>query len=272
ILIITFVKNRNLHKRSMYLVISLAVADALVGGFSCSISSINLGSMCHLWKEVEPYGGSRIWHRIYFPLWVLFPIASLADLTAISVERMHATFRPFRHRVITKRFYAVVIAASWITAALLSTSLVFLHNHVNKIYAWNSFSLICLFVICLSYSFIAVKMFCGRHSPHRRSVNRERKLTKTLFIVTVVSLLMWLPHITTSLLLLSTDMLSSYSLLQRYQVASIFLFLYYANSLVNPILYATRMSDFRRALIVLFCRNPQNQVSPAFIMTSQTGA
>ena len=37
------------------------------------------------------------------------------------------------------------------------------------------------------------------------------------------------------------------------------LFLLYANSLVNPILYAIRMLEYRSAVLVLFRKRPQQQ-------------
>ena len=41
--IIIFIRNRSLCKRSMYLVINLAVADMLVGGFSGILAFVEMG-------------------------------------------------------------------------------------------------------------------------------------------------------------------------------------------------------------------------------------
>ena len=45
--IILFIKNRSLRTRSMYLVVSLIVADMLVGGLSGSVSQLDLLRNCH---------------------------------------------------------------------------------------------------------------------------------------------------------------------------------------------------------------------------------
>ena len=37
------------------------------------------------------------------------------------------------------------------------------------------------------------------------------------------------------------------------------LFLFYANSLVNPILYAIRMPEYRSAVLTVFSKRPQQQ-------------
>ena len=45
----------------------------------------------------------------------------------------------------------------------------------------------------VSYSSIATKFNCGTHPQHNGAIIRERKLTKTLFIVTIVSLILVMP-------------------------------------------------------------------------------
>ena len=54
---------------------------------------------------------------------------------------------------------------------------------------------LCLFVICVSYTSIALKFWCGTRPPSHGAANRQRKLTVTLFIMTIVSLLLWLPYV-----------------------------------------------------------------------------
>ena len=58
-----------------------------------------------------------------FTLVHLFVVSSVINIAAISVERLHATLRPFRHRLIKKWVYALIIAVVWVTAGLLSIAL-----------------------------------------------------------------------------------------------------------------------------------------------------
>ena len=191
--ITVFIKNRS-RTRAMYLVISLTVADMFVGGFShfflcqhllqysCDIVKMNLSleliviiTFLHLW----------------------FPLTSLTNIAAISLDRMHATIRPFRHRLIKKWVYGVTIAGVWVLAAMVSTAASILRQYGEEwshhLYLVHSYSFLFLFVICVSYSSIVVKFLCGAHPQHHGAANRQRKLTVTLFIMTIVSLLMWLP-------------------------------------------------------------------------------
>ena len=179
--VIAFCRDRNLRKRSTYLVISLAVADMLSGGSSALNFFDDVGETWNLWRHNRAY-----WYiPQVFILW--FPVCSLTNMTVISLERLNATFWPFRHRTIKKSVYWVLIIAIWLTT-LLFCALTMKYHHAYKEdyyhYAWGSFISICLLVICVSYVFIFVKLRFGNQPRHHGATNRERKLTVTLFTVT----------------------------------------------------------------------------------------
>ena len=121
-------------------------------------------------------------------------------------------------------------------------------------YFWQSYCCLCLLVICVSYASIAVKFLCGAHPQHHGAVGRQRKLTVTLFIMTILSLLMWLPYAILIFVRLTTYSMESLSLVQQTRWYISLCLLLYANSLVNPIVYTIRMPEFRKALLVLFKR------------------
>ncbi|XP_078364499.1 histamine H2 receptor-like [Oculina patagonica] len=261
ITIIVFIKNRNLRKRSTYLVINLAVVDMLAGGFALhDVFYLLRASACN----VLEYNLSEV-RKFYILgiLLVLFPVASLTNMTAMSIERLHATFWPFRHRVMSKWVYGLIIAAVWVTAGLLSIATTILREFTKKkyFYLWNSFNLICLLVICISYASIVIQVRCGAQPQHHGATSRERKLTMTLLIVTFVSLLLWLPYVVGSLIYFATNIFSSLSPLAIERVNHALIYSFYANSLVNPIVYATRIPEFRRALAALFRSQRLNQIA-----------
>ena len=105
--------------------------------------------------------------------------------------------------------------------------------------------------------------FCFRAYPQRHcaAVLRQRKLTVTLFITTLVSLLLWLPYNICLLVNWSTDILNSLSFKEFFNLYNSLKFLFYANSLVNPILYTIRMPDFKKALLSLFRRHQRENVA-----------
>ena len=251
--ITVYLKERSLRKRSLYLVINQAVADMLVAG-CVIIGYSSLGSNCKFWASIN---SSNIPSVIVTKFWFRFiPLASVTNLAAISLERMHATFRPFKHRIVKKKMFGAAVAAVWIIAGLCSAIGVLdafypftikLSRSLFTLYL--TFFLFCLLIILGSYSSIAIKIVCGNQPHHHGATSRERKLTKTLFIVTLISLLLMQPNIFFWILdSVSSRTFTGISLQTRFRLYYSFGFLLCANSLVNPVCYAFRISEFRRAL------------------------
>ena len=148
------------------------------------------------------------------------------NLGAISLERTHATFRPFKHRLITQKIFGAAVAIVWITAGLILTSYVLiavlqpLNFELRRIFKISlfSFSFFCLLIIVVSYLFMAIKFVCGNQPHHHGATSRERKLTKKLFIVTVVFLLLTLPFI-----IMTLDTMISHTTFLRLYYSSLFL-------------------------------------------------
>ena len=270
--IILFVKNSNLRTRAMYLVINLTVVDMFVGG-SATLYVV----FYFLLYGCEPRNAHLIWAELPPILFVLtvteawLPLTSVAGIAVISLDRMHASFRPFRHRNIKKWAYVVTIAGVWILTAMMVIPypLISLYWNLNQqwqllfpLYLWRSYCFLCLIVICVSYTSIALKFWCGTRPPSHGAANRQRKLTVTLFIMTIVSLLLWLPYVVYTFVL--RFVLVRFSFLTHYLRLRLSLtLLYHTNSLVNPIIYTIRMPEFRRALLIFFKRRQrQNAAIP----------
>ena len=259
--IILFMKNRRLRTRSMYLVISLTVADMLVGILSGGFVQFNLLRRCRLIKLNLSLEVGFSLSSFYF----FFPFVSLTNIAVISLERFHATFRPFRHRLIKSWVYVVAIAVVWVFPLIVSViwgvELLYLIGY--HLYILESYCLLFLIVTFVSYTSILFKFRFGAHPQrHCAAALRQRKLTVTLFITTLVSLLLWLPYNIYLLVDWSTDILNFLFFKERFDLIFSLFFLFFANSLVNPILYTIRMPDFKRALLSLF-RRPQRGCYPA---------
>ena len=258
--IIVFLKERRLRKPSMYLTINLAVADMFT---TCSlilwIFSLGNEDHCNIWTINFVSDPIQITGALLF----FFPVVSITNLTAISLERMHATFRPFKHRLVKKKMLGAAVAAVWFTAGMFIVIYllriqfnVTWYNAAPEASAYYSLIFCCVFIIVFSYTSIAIKFSCGTHPQHHGAVNRERKLTKTLFIVTGVSLILLLLYTIVYLIfhfsLLEFEItFSPPRILYQYSLV----FLFFANSFINPVLYAFNMRDFKRALLLLLrCR------------------
>ena len=263
--ITVYLKERSLHRRSMYLVIHLAIVDMFVG-ISVIIESWLWGETCDFWmiNHRNPF------FLLIFALYRAFPTASAINLGAISLERTHATFRPFQHCLIKKKIFGAAVGIVWITTGLISTSFVLVNVlHSQALYIFDiscfSFFLFCDLIIVVSYSSIAIKVACGTLPHHHGATSRERVLTKTMFLVTVVSLLLVLPYIISKTL--ENMLLPTYAMISPrtyFRLNNFLLFLCYANSLVNPVLYAFRMPEFKRALFSVLQCTSQRQSAQVF--------
>ena len=173
--IIVFVKERSLRKRSLYLVINQAVADMFVGA-SLIFVSLSWGQLCEIWTLY-------LARPLLVSSWTVSPLASLINLGAISLERTHATFRPFKHRLIKKKIFGAAAAIVWITAIVL-TGILFqmIYNSLGFkgifFFSYLSSFLFCLLTIIVSYSSMAIKIVYGTQPHQCSATNRGRKLTK----------------------------------------------------------------------------------------------
>ena len=150
--IIVFVKQRQLQSQSKYLIIHQAIVDLLVGLVYGPLMIEWSGSFnCDLWE----YNRNDI--TLLFILELVLGLqvyqVSLLNLAVISLERVHATFRPFEHRFIKKWVYGVMIIIIWLLLSVMST---FIITHSDDIFGLISFAfflfffLLSLYVIFLS--------------------------------------------------------------------------------------------------------------------------
>ena len=253
--ITVFVKQRQLQRKSTYLIIHLAIADLLVGAISGPMEVHAFMAFCY--EEVWDITFSRISLAIR----PFFVFASLVNLAFISLERVHATYRPFKHRLIKKWLYSLVIAFIYLSTICKGTMEIVTDWPLNSIWIFSYFIL--LVIICLCYISIYIKVRCSRqHQLHGVAGLRERKLTSSLFLVTFASLLTFLPVlIWESMIFLHNISIPNWS--TYLQIGGTTRTLFLANSLINPILYAVRMPEFRVGILKLvFCRTPQDHRNP----------
>jgi len=264
ITIIVFVKQRQLLRRSTYLIFHLAIVDLLVGAVSGPLQ-INrfLSCYCDLWNFRPSNNIWSVW--VQFAVLHLFSFTSLINLAFLSLERLHATFRPFKHRFVKQWIYGVIITVIWLTTTVRESAQIVLFKEGFSSFDINSilyvpFYLISVFLICSSYILIVVKVRCSRHPYHHGAASlRERKLTVTSLIVALVSLLCYLPAIivTFPTMIQGRKNLSPRSL---FHISMTVLLTFLANSLANPVIYALRLPGFRACISQIFCRTSNRAI------------
>ena len=256
--IIVFVKQRQLQRRSTYLIIHLAVVDLLVGAVSGPVI------IAYLFKF---YLDSQKKHSVIFPIFSdLFPTTSIANLAVIALERRHATFYPFKYREVKKWIYGIVIVAIWFVPLCreIAQDVLYYREGNSDLsiffsrFSYVLYSSVFLSIICISYIAIFIKIRCSPN-PHPHNLGptkRERRLTTTLLFVTLASLLTWLPSTFFRIAIFwGHRMMSSQSFFYIYVTVAA---LIGASSLANPIVYAVRMPEFREGLVKLFRKAPNH--------------
>ena len=244
--LIAFARNRHLRKRTTYLIINLTVADLLVGAVTGPLEAsgrdFKLGHGFS-WQEFSVLTSGLI-----------FPLASQANLSLISLERLHATLFPFRHCLIEKWLYFKVIIGSWMITLLMACMMAVLEmlESATFPYAFLCYTCLTLLIITVSNVIITIKVKNNPLPHHFGAVASERKLSVTLSIVTVVSILTILP--TSIWALICQYMLNYMSGAAFNPMNKTVTLFYYANSIVNPLIYAIRMQEFRKAVEELSCK------------------
>ena len=270
ITIIIFVKQRQLQRKSTYLIIHLAIVDLFVGAVTGPLwINLYMSLYCDLWEYDGP---DSIW------LFVLgratgynIDKVSLLNLAFISLERTHATFCPFKHRSVKKWIYGVVIAFTWLVPVVLMSLVIGLinFNHVSfKITSvLFSYLSILLLVIFACYVSIYIKVRGGRFAQlHGAAGLRERKLTSTMFLVTFGSFLTFLPQMVFwGEVAFDFKLLSSLPTNYALHISMLMFFFFFLNSLINPIIYTIRMPEFRAGILQILFRKTLRRSNPVNI-------
>ena len=251
--LVVFARSRHLRRRNTYLIMNLTVADLLIAAVSGPETILLLK------ENKRPKKGFGVLH-VYLIISDMCWIASLGNLVLISLERLHATLYPFRHCLVGKSIYYKSIIFSWFGALTLACGLQIsrmIDVPLADRYPWIIYICLTLAVLTTSYVTIISKFIRRPHVQQIGSVmSAERKLSVTLFIVRAASILTLLPWV----IIICIEMSSDRYLWLKFTPMKIGSTLYHLNSILNPVIYAIRLPEFRRALKELFCTNTLYQV------------
>ena len=242
--IVIFLKLR-LHKRHHFLLISLAVADLLVGLLSVPL---------HVTIRYEYYN-SHVLPAITEWVDMFTGFTSIFTLAVISLERMYAVGWPFRHRALNLQAYVVAIAAPWIIAFTMATAEIVLQYVIFQPASFIIFLFICLstpiVLTSIAYSVIWMKKR-SRLVARQVQEARDLKLAKTVGLITGAFFITWLPF---QIIYLVLNLCISCRDIPPYLIYLIKL-LQYGNSVVNIVIYPVRNVDYRNSLFQMFsaCR------------------
>ncbi|XP_068199394.1 trace amine-associated receptor 1-like [Antennarius striatus] len=254
LVIISIVYFRQLHTPTNYLILSLAVADLLVGVVVLPLSIVSVNICGHL-------------QDVICKLRSCFDIAlcasSILNLCSISVDRYYAVCQPLKYRTkVNIHVIVIMVLVSWAIPALSGITITVLgvnQGQSNKRCAlFRNVSLAILGIVLgfflpgviMSVIYVRILTEAQRQTRSIQSINckltkterkMERKATKTLAIIMGVFLTSWSPFF----LCYSFNILSQYKL--PGPLIEAFKWLGWSNSMLNPFVYGFFYSWFRSA-------------------------
>ena len=217
----------------------MAFADLISGAVSLPLYVyLHIGPMYRLWKRDTSYITLPIgWDVID----TTFSQASLISAVFIALERFYAIYWPLKHRTLSTKAYYITIVIIWTLALLVSAvfnPVKYLISDKAATYAWMSFPLLFLFIVCLCNVGI-YRTFHKRKvsSQQGNRASQTQRLTVTLLLVSTISLLSWLPLVTANYILYVQNFTTSKWCL-IYDIINI---LNYSNCFVNSVVYSLRI-------------------------------
>ena len=268
--IIIFTKSKSNRKKHVFLPVNMAFADLMLGAVALPLYIYHVGFTFHLWTITESFTSKPL--DIFFMIVdTAFTQASLISAAFISCERFYAVYWPFKHRTLSKRAYGIIIFVVWILALLASaiwTVLTFVFTFSPATTFLAPYVLILILIMCGCNLAIWRNFQNGSVSASHQQ-NRDlqnKRLTKTLLFVSGLTLLAWLPVMILNFLIFVWSVPVHWKL---YHMVNLF---NYFNSLINPVVYALRIPEFRQALhSCCFGKQPALNMTLDKITNERTG-
>ena len=243
--IVLFAVDNMLRKKSLFLVINMAFADLISGAVSLPIFVYTVGAGFMLWKVRV----TRALLNFQFIVKTIFLQASVTSAALISAERFYAIYWPLKHRTLTMRAYRIVIFMVWVLAIVVFIFQLLISNKL-AFYTLISIWLTFLLIVCCCNIAIWRKFQQRIASQQQNRAAQNQRLTKTLVFVSAVALLSWLP------LTICNILVMVFQIQVPSSISYIAVVLNYLNFLLNPIVYALRIPEFRQAMAFCCVRRP----------------
>lgn len=245
-------KNRKLRTKTNYYLVSLAVADIMVG-----LASVPYWVYFRLVNSQT----DTLSYKIYITYDIICGTSSIMNLVMISLERCISVTQPTIHRNLSRETICMTIAAAWAYALVVASV-----SHISGSYlGWypvfvsTASFFLPLFVILIAYALIYKIAQTRERARQSRSLAREIRIAVTLAVVIGAFVVAWLPFF---VMLLVTTYCKTCKI--DYAIMVPFTkWMHYSGSMVNPIIYTHRNRDFRHAFakILISCGMKQMRFS-----------
>lgn len=239
---------KNLRTLSFYYVANLAFADILVG---VVVEPLNVSVY---WTGSEPALFA------FYIFAVLSCVSSILNISAMMIDRYIAVSQAFRYRVlVTEKRVRLSVVFLWLYSFHFSLlALLGWRQESFQIYLYCCGVLLPSAIMLSSYYGLIrilrkknakLRRFssrCQRTAQAKKMVQKERRVSTTVFVMLVVFLIAWFPFVVIDFVLVFCAHCRSQNLLLARDVT---LSLGFFSSGVNPLLYAWRVRQFKQGLL-----------------------
>ena len=247
-----FVVNRRLRRmRASYLIINLSVADLVVGAVTLP--------MYIIYQLAGPHIVTITFRTVFDSVDLLSGFGSVIGLVVIALERTYSVYWPHRYRATNKKVYVFFVCLVWLLAGFLSILRATRNLLTFQAFFYSMVTCLSISILILTFAYVLIwyRVKCSHATVHTNRQTREhaqdKKLALTLAIVTGVFILTWLPfHIVNIIFFVCGP--TCPLVISLHSVYAI-KFLHYANSLLNPVIYALQLPEFRKTLWKLLGRS-----------------
>ncbi|XP_039605654.1 trace amine-associated receptor 13c-like [Polypterus senegalus] len=282
VVIISITHFKQLHTPTNLLVLSLAVADLLVGVIVMPFTIIRSIESC--W-----YFGS-MFCSVYTLFLLLLTSVSISNLVFIAVDRYFAICDPFFYsNKITVQVTLHFISISWLISVFYTLAIIYFKGYIDDptelnicpgdcVFVFTSkwgtidmfvtfifpFSMMILFytkifIVAKRHARVINSVTQQRKSSERKDINipkrSERKAAKTLGIVVAVFIMCWVPYYICTLLVPYMNIDDPSAVVQA------FAWIANCNSSMNPVIYALFYPWFKKSLKLIVTLKIFNQGS-----------
>lgn len=251
LVIISIIYFRYLHTPTNYLILSMAVADLLIGALIFPLSmTVSLKPCLYIYSLLC---------NLRSTMDVTMGVSSLLNLCCISVDRYYAVCHPLIYKTkITDCVAMKMGLGSWAVAILCGIFVFLLFFILDEcdtscVFALIAASVVVYYIPTIVLLFMYTKILVvalrqarsihntiSQNTKSKAVSSTERKATKTLTIVIGIFLICWVP-LFLSYSFVPLDSFILYVLLEPFNWFAI------SNSMLNPFIYAFFFTWFRRA-------------------------
>lgn len=242
---VAFCHYKRLRTVPNYFIMSLAVSDIMVAAFSMPLwLSIEVSGWEQLPDWIDYLTLANYWEVID----ILAAVSSIANLAAISLDRLFSIMAPLRHRTrMTPVVALIMITIAWLYALTIALCKLVNFADFTALSASLGFFLPLLVIVS---SYLAIYIKFRIRSMRQSNFEGDWNLEKTLLIVIGLFVVCWLPFFVTSLMYhYCIDCPFNDVIIQH--LRGFTKWMHYLNSCCNPIVYGFCNINFKTAFWAL---------------------